>query len=99
MENLKIELTGVNLVVENPYVKALEEKKANGLILQEKDKKELVTKEDLDKLLVIATSDNCKLTRAGEHIKVNNQRLANAESFEKGKYIILSEHDILFIYK
>ena len=94
MENLKIKLTGVNLVVENPYVKALEEKKANGLILQEKDKKELVTKEDLDKLLVIATSDNCKLTRAGEHIKVNNQRLANAESFEKGKYIILSEQII-----
>jgi len=46
MENLKIELMGVYFVVENPYVKAIEEKKALGLILQEKDKKDLVTKED-----------------------------------------------------
>jgi hypothetical protein len=98
MENLKIELMGVYFVVENPYVKAIEEKKALGLILQEKDKKDLVTKEDLDKLKVVKTSKDCKFVKEGMFVKINNNRLQSAESFEKGKYIILSEHDILFIY-
>ena len=98
MENLKIELMGVYFVVENPYVKAIEEKKALGLILQEKDKKDLVTKEDLDKLKVVKTSKYCKFVKEGMIVKINNNRLQSAESFEKGKYFILSEHDILFIY-
>jgi hypothetical protein len=99
MENLKITLMGVYFVVENPYIKAMEEKKALGLILQEKDKKDLVTKEDLDKLKVVETSKDCKVVKPGMFVKINNARLANSESFEKGKYIILSEHDVLFIYK
>lgn len=99
MENLNIELLGVNMVVLNPYVEALEKKKAIGIILQEKDKKDLIKKSDLDKLKVLKVSKDCTLVKEGNFIKIKNDRIPSLESFCDGKYLILSQHDVLFIYK